>query len=140
MKKLFLIILLFLNIDLCHAQKPGPPAMYPKENQIVSSFISDLIRNDLEFHVIELEGIQRFDFLSFKKNYLVPSIFEDKKDENELIINTIENFAEEKGVVYYLPFIFEIRSKESDELWQPYWYILFLDKDNKPLGYTYYYP
>ena len=135
------LLLLFTFIcSFISAQSPYSPDRHPEEARIISLFLSDNIQNELEFHIIETEEMKIFDIASMKDKYLVPEIFEDKKEENELIFESIIEFSENYKISYYIPCIFGIRKKASGDAWQPYWYFLFLDDDYNVIGDTHYVP
>ena len=140
MKSKLFLLLLFVCVGLCKAQNPGSPEDYPRESQIIMSFLYDNVAEGVEFHIIELQGVTKFDFVTMKNKYITPEIFEDMLEENKAIFEQIKEASDVYNFYNYIPFIAGFRHKGSEEEWDPVWYFIFLDEDDNVQGLYGYYP
>lgn len=116
------------------------PNMQKDDNQIVRQFISANLDKKYEFQIIELEAAKKFNYTTFRNQYVTPCIMEEKSAENQKIFDTIKEFSEQNLIDSYIPATIGTREKGSNAEWSPEWYFLFLDVNRNVLDIFYYYP
>ena len=123
--KHLLLFLLFLFSLAGYSQSVDKSNVIDVEKK-VSAFFSEIIPEDLDFHIIELSDFEKFNLSSLKRDYLEPSIFTEKKEKNISHFAEIEKYEQLHLVSLFQPVVIGLKEKD-EEVWTPYWFFIFYD-------------
>lgn len=107
---------------------------------LIHQFISENIKEGLEFHIEEIEHAGDFDIKELKERYRMPKIIIENTEDNIEIFSEIKEFANHNVIDYYVSVIIGTRFKGTNDPWTPSWYLVFFDVDRNLLEMFYYYP